>query len=64
MMMMQNTVAEVTRLSQFLGYERDEKFIRDVVSACDFASMKSRKGHFDLTTDGQAVMYRKGQFLN
>ncbi|XP_076452485.1 sulfotransferase 1A3-like isoform X1 [Babylonia areolata] len=57
----ENPMAEVTRLSRFLGQNHEESFLRKVCERCDFASMKRRKIE-SLDTDGEnPIMYRKGE---
>ncbi|KAL8591574.1 hypothetical protein ACOMHN_055541 [Nucella lapillus] len=59
--MKENAVAEVTKLSQFLGKNHEEAFIQSVCDACDFASMRKRKGTLELCSEGSPIMYRKGE---
>ncbi|XP_076453019.1 sulfotransferase 1B1-like [Babylonia areolata] len=57
----ENPMAEVTRLSRFLGQNHEESFLRKVCEMCDFGSMKQRKGQVHATDGGDPVMYRKGE---
>ncbi|KAK7087879.1 sulfotransferase 6B1-like [Littorina saxatilis] len=59
--MKENPAAEVTRISQFLGLNHERAFIQSVCDKCDFASMRQRKGKLDATSDGEPIMYRKGE---
>ncbi|KAK3731943.1 hypothetical protein RRG08_045002 [Elysia crispata] len=60
----QNPVEEIVRLAQFLGTSSAlpaREFAARVEERCSFRSMKSRKGWFDMSNDGEPIMYRKGQ---
>ncbi|GFO08647.1 sulfotransferase family cytosolic 1b member 1 [Plakobranchus ocellatus] len=59
-----NPVDEITELSQFIGGSSgrcDRQFAARVEEKCSFRSMKSRKGWFDMSNEGEAIMYRKGE---
>lgn len=60
----QKPVDEIVRLAQFIrgdtaGISRE--FASRVEERCSFRSMKSRKGWFDMSNDGEPIMYRKGE---
>ena len=59
----QNPVDEIVRLAQFMGSSSAlpaREFAARVEERCSFRSMKSRKGWFDMSNDGEPIMYRKG----
>ncbi|XP_046351458.2 sulfotransferase 1B1-like [Haliotis rufescens] len=59
--MKEDALSQIRRISQFLGLSHDDAFLRKVDDWCSFKRMRERKGKHDMTSDGQPVMYRKGE---
>uniref|UniRef100_A0A0B6ZEC0 Sulfotransferase domain-containing protein n=1 Tax=Arion vulgaris TaxID=1028688 RepID=A0A0B6ZEC0_9EUPU len=61
--MKENPVAELRRLSEYLGTSTDIQFLENVAKATDFEAMQTRKVTSTLFLDqeGKPIMYRKGQ---
>ena len=61
---MQNPIQELSRLSSFLGKERDVSFLQSVTDECAIDQMRKRKGLFWAdkgVEDSPNMMYREGQ---
>ncbi|XP_012943702.1 sulfotransferase family cytosolic 1B member 1 [Aplysia californica] len=56
----ENTLAEVKRLSKFLGKDYDDEFLQAVIKATSFDNMKKEKKH-SFTDDKGTIMFRKGK---
>ncbi|XP_035828386.1 sulfotransferase 1C1-like [Aplysia californica] len=56
----ENTLAEVKRLSKFLGKDYDDEFLQAVIKAASFDNMKKEKMS-TFQDDGGHIMYRKGK---
>ncbi|XP_041378163.1 sulfotransferase family cytosolic 1B member 1-like [Gigantopelta aegis] len=57
----EDVLREVKKLSQFLGKDYNETFLKNVCEACRFQTMRKSKGHLELNEKGNPVMYRKGE---
>ncbi|XP_005102442.2 sulfotransferase 6B1, partial [Aplysia californica] len=57
----QDPVQQIAGLGKFLGQEVSEQFATSVADKCSFVNMKSRKGQFETGSDGEPIMYRKGE---
>ncbi|KAK3581501.1 hypothetical protein CHS0354_031837 [Potamilus streckersoni] len=63
--LLQDSVGEIKKLSNFLGYDYPNGFLEEVADKCSFR--KLQKANTDLKQDptkrksGTSVMYRKGQ---
>ncbi|CAG5116931.1 unnamed protein product [Candidula unifasciata] len=58
----ENSLAEVRRLSEFLGRDYSDEFLQQVCDFTSFESMKKLKADLTFKTkEGESVMYRKGQ---
>jgi len=58
-----NSVAELGRLSRFLGKDHDDVFLKSVVEACTIDKQRARKAKFweGVTHLGSRLMYREGK---
>ncbi|XP_046568571.1 sulfotransferase 1A1-like [Haliotis rubra] len=59
--MKEDALSQIRRISHFLGLSHDDAFLRKVDDWCSFKRMRERKGKYDLTPEGQPIMYRKGE---
>ncbi|XP_059143747.1 sulfotransferase 1A1-like [Physella acuta] len=60
--MKENPLAELRRLSTFLGHDHSDNFLQQVAEMTSFDSMKKRKFPVAVLDDeGQPIMYRKGE---
>ncbi|BFZ07071.1 hypothetical protein BsWGS_10107 [Bradybaena similaris] len=61
--MKEDSERELLRLSEFLGTSTDVDFLKAVAKATDFEAMKKKKSisTMYMDSDGEPVMYRKGQ---
>ncbi|KAK0045578.1 sulfotransferase family cytosolic 1B member 1 [Biomphalaria pfeifferi] len=56
----QNPQQTILEMAQFLNLTPSEDLIRQICQACHIDTMREKKAQFDLDSEGQAIMYRKG----
>lgn len=64
MLFFQDSIKEITRISEFLGLQSDNKLIEEIAEKCVFDQMKLEKSSMHDPADwknNEPCMYRKGQ---
>ncbi|KAH9525688.1 Sulfotransferase 1C4 [Bulinus truncatus] len=56
----QNPHTTIQDLALFLNLSPSQDLISQICEECALSKMKEKKAHFDLDSDGNAIMYRKG----
>lgn len=62
--MKEDSIREITKLSEYLGLKTDKRLIEEIAEKCEFSNMKKEKDPLENMADwkdGKPGMYRKGQ---